>query len=608
MGSPRFTTHPAFTFLEGCVEHLSGSRSSSASSGSGEGAASLQTSGIRRRATGSLLAQRCQVEALRSTTPCVPGSHCCHHTPQHCRFPSPSSASGHYQAAQTSDSLSLQHQQPGDHLSCHSLSQDCDQAAQTTGSCSFLPQPDFLGLSCRSTRIRQVSSHAQSVPVEAQDHPVADHLSAFRLELSPADQQAAGSVEAEPETVNFGQLAGYPEAAHLNSPSLCQEGQAAGPEIKQLLGSCQGLAGQICGVSLQSLVESRDSASHSCGQQCSETSKGQHRASTAVSQHKPPQALNSAKASHRFVNTSSSSSSSARCANNIGQHFQQKMAASTERPGLAVNVSLGDWNLRGLQSEPSSTSSQHVQAHPGGSDTTASLPSASSPVPRLRQTRSGAVPWTVHDPGHIQSPRSQRSLNGQLSNASLVTYPSLSPDLEPAISIAARASHTGSHADQGAALAGPLEDLGINLAAAQELAQPAEEHSEPLHVLATPEPRPRSASLQQALEYLGTPDTGNTHSSSSTEAPPGCTPPRVAVQQQVASSPVLQLVEAYLHTPPASPASSRGGLSPGMFPQLTTPSPRRSPSQSLLHTGSLRARFQQPGFDQPRSPPSRLAE
>ncbi len=40
-----------------------------------------------------------------------------------------------------------------------------------------------------------------------------------------------------------------------------------------------------------------------------------------------------------------------------------------------------------------------------------------------------------------------------------------------------------------------------------------------------------------------TPDTGATHSSSSTEAPPGCTPPCVAVQQQVASSPVLQMVE-----------------------------------------------------------------
>ena len=75
------------------------------------------------------------------------------------------------------------------------------------------------------------------------------------------------------------------------------------------------------------------------------------------------------------------------------------------------------------------------------------------------QTRSGAVPWTVHDPGHIQSPRSQNSLSSQLSKAaSLAASPSLSADLEPAISIAARPSHIDSDNDKASQFHCLLQD------------------------------------------------------------------------------------------------------------------------------------------------------
>ena len=63
-------------------------------------------------------------------------------------------------------------------------------------------------------------------------------------------------------------------------------------------------------------------------------------------------------------------------------------------------------------------------------------------------------------------------------------------------------------------------------------------------------------------------------------------------------------MQAYLHTPPGSPASSRASLSPGPFPQTLIPSPMRSPSPSLPHAGSLRARFQQPAFDRSPSRPA----
>lgn len=284
------------------------------------------------------------------------GPHCCEQSLLPSTRAAASAVSSRDQAAQTSDSFSYPEHQSFNHLHRLTSPASRDQAAQTSGSFSTSFQKAIEGLTGHTTDPQQLgkTAHLPSARL-AQHRP-------FCLQKGHFISGQQGTEDnTQPGGLDLAELSVKPETS-FESDSSCQGQQAADSAIAQIVRSSQAPAeGHSCGNPLQGIVARREAAGHSCGKLLSETTAGQSRADSVLRDWHLPKPLRAAQSS---TNPDSSSSSASINGTDIAAEanwqVQQEMA---EQAMPAVNVSLQDWNLRGLQPERLTTASQQEQVH-----------------------------------------------------------------------------------------------------------------------------------------------------------------------------------------------------------------------------------------------------
>ena len=252
----------------------------------------------------------------------------------------------------------------------------CDQAPQTSGRLSTFTQQGPKLPVCQASLHRELPGHSQSTAAGAQDclSALITHQHPERVPRPRYQGQLVSERALQPGRDGAEQLALSLETSDADSRSICQEEEPADTVTLKQVGFSQDPADVLsCGSPLQELTKSPDrahhscasqngllegleAACHSCGQACSETLEGEAR-ETSIPQHRSQLQAWLAEPSK----ASSSSSSSACLAAAAQQHLLEDMAGIAKPALPAVNVSLQDWNFRGLQSEPSTSSSQPVQ-------------------------------------------------------------------------------------------------------------------------------------------------------------------------------------------------------------------------------------------------------
>ena len=291
-----------------------------------------------------------------------------------CAFPP--AVSSRDQAAQTSDTFSYPKHQPFRELHRPTPPASCGQAAQTPGSFSTSYQQASEGLTGLTTVHQPVLGDSGQLPPArvAQRRPTClqDHFIPGQ-QVAEADRALPG--EAYPD-----QLSVNPKTNSFECSSSCQGQPAADSVITQVVRSSQ-VPGEdhICGGPLLGIFDSREAAGQSCGNLQSEATEGHRSADSVLGDWHLPKSPRAAQSS-----TNSDSSSGTDTAAEAGWQVLQEMA---EQAMPAVNVSLQDWNFRGLQSEHPITSSQHEQVYCQILlDFGPHFPSSSEVHPKLRQS------------------------------------------------------------------------------------------------------------------------------------------------------------------------------------------------------------------------------